>query len=246
MIRLGLIGNPISHSQSPSIHNGFIRNEKLEGSYELYEFEELPAEGLKTFMQSNELIGLNVTIPFKKAVIEHLDEVDKLAIELNAVNTVVRINNRLIGYNTDAYGIEQSLNSLFSREKKALIFGTGGAARAVQHVLHARGFDTQFVSRSSKNLTYQDLSSVEYAQHKLWVNCTPVGSQGIEDNLLPLPYDVLNEEFAIFDLVYKPNPTPLMVEGRKRGAKVIGGNKMLNEQASKSWKLFRDAYYNKL
>jgi shikimate dehydrogenase len=246
MIKLGLIGNPISHSLSPDIHQEFMRTEEVDGSYELFEWRHLPEEGLKRFMQSKGLIGLNVTIPFKQSVIEHLDEVDQLALELNAVNTVVRKNNRLIGYNTDVYGIAQSLNSLSPHANSALIFGTGGAARAVHNVLKNRGFEATFISRSQKKRTYQDLNIEEYAQHKLWVNCTPVGSEGILNNLLPLPYDVLNEEFAIFDLVYKPNPTPLMNEGLKRGAKVLGGEKMLNEQATKSWELFRDAYYNKL
>lgn len=246
MIKLGLIGNPISHSLSPSIHQGFMKNEGLEGSYELFELGHLPKEGLNRFMNSRELIGMNVTIPFKQTVIEHLDEVDELALELNAVNTVVKKNNRLIGFNTDVYGIEQSLNSLSPKGLSALIFGAGGAARAVFNVLTKRGFKARLVSRNLRNSAYQDLNREEYAQHKLWVNCTPVGSEGVQYNLLPLPYNVLNEEFAIFDLVYKPNPTPLMHEGLKCGAKVLGGEKMLNEQATKSWELFRDAYYNKL
>jgi shikimate dehydrogenase len=246
MIKLGLIGNPISHSLSPGIHQGFMKNEGLEGSYELFELGHLPEEGLNRFMNSRELIGMNVTIPFKQTVIEHLDEVDELALELNAVNTVVKKNNRLIGFNTDVYGIEQSLNSLSPKGLSALIFGAGGAARAVFNVLTKRGFKARLVSRNLRNSAYQDLNREEYAQYKLWVNCTPVGSEGVQYNLLPLPYDVLNEEFAIFDLVYKPNPTPLMHEGLKCGAKVLGGEKMLNEQATKSWELFRDAYYNKL
>ena len=90
MIKLGLIGNPISHSLSPSIHQGFMKNEGLEGSYELFELRRLPEEGLYRFMNSRELIGMNVTIPFKQTVIEHLDEVEELALELNAVNTVVK------------------------------------------------------------------------------------------------------------------------------------------------------------
>ena len=142
MIKLGLIGNPISHSLSPGIHQGFMKNERLEGSYELFELRHLPEEGLNKFMNSRKLIGLNITIPFKQTVIEHLDEVDELALELNAVNTVVKKNNRLIGYNTDVYGIEKSLNSLSPHGKSALIFGTGGA-HAV-HYVKKRGFETNY------------------------------------------------------------------------------------------------------
>ena len=149
MIKLGLIGNPISHSLSPGIHQGFMKNEGLEGSYELFELRYLPEEGLNKFMNSRKLIGLNITIPFKQTVIEHLDEVDELALELNAVNTVVK-NNRLIGYNTDVYGIEQSLNNLSLKGKSALIFGTGGNCTRAFNVLKKRGFETKFISRYPK------------------------------------------------------------------------------------------------
>jgi len=97
-----------------------------------------------------------------------------------------------------------------------------------------------------QDVSYEGLSEATAADCKLWVNCTPVGTAGIAPHLLPLPYAVLSEEFAIFDLVYKPNPTPLMKEGLQRGARVLGGEKMLIEQAKKSWQLFHDAYYKNL
>ena len=95
MMKLGLIGNPISHSLSPCIHHGFMKNEGLQGSYELFELGHLPEEGLNRFMNSRELIGMNVTIPFKQTVIEHLDEVEELALELNAVNSRKKIIDSL-------------------------------------------------------------------------------------------------------------------------------------------------------
>ena len=129
---------------------------------------------------------------------------------------------------------------------KALVFGSGGAAKAVSKVLKDRGFEVLILSRSNAGASYESLSEVTAADCKLWVNCTPVGTAGIDPHLLPLPYAVLSEEFAIFDLVYKPNPTPLMKEGLQRGARVLGGEKMLIEQAKKSWQLFHDAYYKNL
>lgn len=246
MIKLGLIGTPIAHSLSPRIHQGFMQEAAMEGSYELFEMDQLPAEGLKTFMIGKGLTGLNVTIPFKELVLKELDHVDASAENLGAINTIVLENQKLIGYNTDVFGIAASIDDLGVNSCKALVFGSGGASKAVVNVLEDRGFNPTVLSRSSSFNSYENLTGQAAAECRLWVNCTPVGTEGVVPNLLPLPYAVLNEEFAIFDLVYKPNPTPLMKEARKRGAKVIGGEKMLIEQARKSWQLFHDAYYKNL
>ena len=246
MIKLGLIGTPIAHSLSPEIHQGFMTAAGISGSYDLFEMSTLPKEGLKAFMQHHGLVGLNVTIPFKEEVFNALDSVDDVAKTLGVVNTVVLEKDRLVGYNTDVYGIEKSLMSLGCPPCKALVFGSGGAAKAVSKVLKDKGFEALILSRSNAGASYERLSEATAADCKLWVNCTPVGTAGIDPHLLPLPYAVLSEEFAIFDLVYKPNPTPLMKEGLQRGARVLGGEKMLIEQAKKSWQLFHDAYYKNL
>jgi len=246
MIKLGLIGTPIAHSLSPSLHKGFMNSVGLQGSYELFEMEQLPSEGLRRFMKNRQLTGLNVTIPFKEQVVHELDEIDESAEQLRTVNTIVVENEKLIGYNTDVFGIAKSLDKLAILPKTALVFGSGGASKAVVDVLDKRGCIAQIFSRSDNGNSYESLHSEEARKHLLWVNCTPVGTRGVEPHLLPLPYAVLNEEFAIFDLVYIPNPTPFMNEGLKRGAKVIGGEIMLNEQAKKSWLLFHDAYYRNL
>ena len=246
MIKLGLIGTPIAHSLSPEIHQGFMTAAGIAGSYDLFEMSTLPKEGLKAFMQHHGLIGLNITIPFKEEVFKVLDSIDDVAKTIGVVNTVVLEKDRLVGYNTDVYGIQKSLMSLGCPPCKALVFGSGGAAKAASKVLTDRGFEALILSRSNADVSYEGLSEATAADCKLWVNCTPVGTAGIDPHLLPLPYAVLSEEFAIFDLVYKPNPTPLMKEGLQRGARVLGGEKMLIEQAKKSWQLFHDAYYKNL
>lgn len=246
MIKLGLIGTPIIHSLSPEIHQGFIKEAEMQGSYDLFEMDALPKQGLKAFMQHHDLVGLNVTIPFKEEVFNALDSVDDVAKTLGVVNTVVLEKDRLVGYNTDVYGIQKSLIALECPPCKALICGSGGAAKAVSKVLKDNGFKVKILSRGNTGASYDGLSEEAAADCKLWVNCTPVGTAGIDPHLLPLPYAVLSEEFAIFDLVYKPNPTPLMKEGLQRGASVLGGEKMLIEQAKKSWQLFHDAYYKNL
>ena len=246
MIKLGLIGTPIAHSLSPKIHEGFMKAAGIEGSYRLFEIQTLPKEGLKLFMESYNLVGLNVTIPYKEAVLDALDWIEDTAQSLGAVNTIILENGMLKGYNTDVYGIQKSLKALECQPCKAMVMGSGGAAKAVTKVLENKGFEVKMFGRRSTGNTYEDLDETAAAEFKLWVNCTPVGTPGIEPHLLPLPYAVLSEEFAIFDLVYKPNSTPLMMEGAQRGAKVLGGEKMLNEQAKKSWQLFHDAYYKNL
>ena len=227
MIKLGLIGSPIAHSLSPQIHHGFIESAGMSGSYELFEMDQLPAEGLRAFMMNKGLTGLNITIPFKESVLKEIDEADGSAEELGAINTVVFENQKLVGYNTDVYGIAASIDELDIAPCKTLVFGSGGASKAVVNILEDRGFTPIVVSRASASTTYDNLSSQVVAECRFWVNCTPVGTEGMTPNLLPLPFAVLNEEFAIFDLVYKPNPTPLMTEALKRGAKVIGVEKML-------------------
>ena len=246
MIRLGLIGTPITHSLSPKIHEGFMKEAGIEGSYGLFEMPTLPQGGLKQFMESNNLVGLNITIPYKEAVLDALDWIEDMAQSLGAVNTIILENGMLKGYNTDVYGIQKSLEALDCQPCKAMVMGSGGAAKAVTKVLEDNGFEVIMFGRRFSGNTYEDLDEAAAAEFKLWVNCTPVGTLGIEPHLLPLPYAVLSEEFAIFDLVYKPNPTPLMMEGAQRGAKVLGGEKMLIEQAKQSWQLFHDAYYKNL
>lgn len=246
MIKLGLIGTPIAHSLSPKIHQGFMAKAGIQGRYELFEMAQLPPEGLMAFMRSKGLTGLNVTIPYKEKVLKELNHVDAAAKKMGVVNTIVLEDQKLIGYNTDVFGIAASIENLGIEPCKALVFGSGGAAKAVVNVLENRGFNPTVISRSSSSNTYENLTDKAASKYRLWVNCTPVGTEGIAPNLLPLPYAVLNEEFAIFDLVYKPNPTPLMKEALQRGAKVIGGENMLIEQARKSWQLFHDAYYKNL
>ncbi|HCP40535.1 MAG TPA: shikimate dehydrogenase, partial [Cryomorphaceae bacterium] len=135
MIKLGLIGTPIAHSLSPDIHREFMAAAGIQGSYDLFEMYTLPKEGLKSFMQTKKLIGLNVTIPFKEEVFNALDRVDEVTKALGVVNTIVLENDTLVGYNTDVYGIQRSLMTLGCKPCKALVFGSGGAAKAVSKVL---------------------------------------------------------------------------------------------------------------
>jgi len=246
MLKLGLIGNPIGHSLSPIIFRNFFHQENVDATYDLFEMEKLPSEGIKAFMQSEELTGINVTIPYKIAVLEQCDSLHESAKRIGAVNTITLEDGKLIGYNTDYFGIKASLERLGNVPNHALIFGNGGASKAVQSVLEDFGILYSVVSRDDSNLNYNNLTAKVAKESKWWINTTPVGSIGNSEDLLPLPYAVLNEEFAIFDLVYSPVVTPLMQLGILAKSTVIGGELMLNEQAKKAWLLFHAAYYKKM
>lgn len=243
MLKLGLIGNPIAHSLSPGIYDDLMRRDGKTGTYKLFEMNELPSEGVKSWMFKNELLGINITIPFKSSFLDQLDQIDPRAQAIGAVNTVIREDDRLIGYNTDYDGIAQSLRKLGSRPAKAMVFGTGGASKAVQAVLRDQQIPHTVVGRSDGDLQWEDLTEEELKKHHWWINTTPVGTTGIEPSDLPLPFEVLTSEFSIFDLVYKPKITPLMRHGLEAEATVLGGAFMLNEQAEKAWEHFQAAYY---
>lgn len=246
MIKLGLIGTPIGHSLSPSIFHRFFKEEELEGSYDLFEMPELPSEGIKRFMQSGGLLGLNITIPFKLEVIPHCDQLHHSAERIGAVNTLVLEGDKLVGYNTDYDGIVKSLERLGDPPALSVIFGNGGASKAVQKVLADYNILFKVIARKNGDLSFEELDADMLRQAKWWINATPVGSLGNEHHLLPLPVEVLSEEFAIFDLVYRPVVTPLMQEGILAKSTVLGGELMLNEQAKTAWRYFRAAYYKKM
>lgn len=222
MMKLGLLGNKITHSLSPLIFERLFDLHEVQGSYTLFEHNEFRAEALIDFFSLHELSGLNVTMPFKSDFIHSLKTIHPSAQLIGAVNTIVLENGELVGYNTDYHGIQKSLSVLGNPPKSALVFGTGGASKAVQKVLQDMDISFSVVGRSTGDYTFKSLPDDVAAQSKWWINCTPVGSEGNSEDLLPLPFGILNKEFAIFDLVYKPTITPLMKKGLIAGAAVLG------------------------
>ena len=245
MMKLGLLGNSVANSLSPSIFERLFNLHQIQGSYTLFERNEFHAEALLDFFHLHQLCGLNVTMPFKSNFIHSLNKIDHSAQLIGAINTIVLEHGELVGYNTDYHGIQKSLSVLGSPQS-ALIFGTGGASKAVQKVLKDMDVSFLVVGRSGGDYTFKSLPDDIAAQSKWWINCTPVGFEGHSEDLLPLPFGILNKEFAIFDLVYKPTITPLMKKGLNAGAAVLGGELMLTEQANKAWDYFHAAYYNKM
>lgn len=245
---LGLIGNPISHSRSPEIFQEFFKTEGFtQWDYWLFplpHISELP----DLFHLHENLCGLNVTIPFKKAVIPYLDFMDKTALKTGAVNTVKveRQQNKLYlsGYNTDVYGFNRSLEEwLTNRTVHALVLGTGGSSQSVCTALEMMGIPFQRVSRTPSKLIlgYQDLDETIISQHKLIINTTPLGMTQWEHLKPELPYGAISSAHFCYDLVYAPSETAFLKICATNGAKTLNGWNMLNYQAQKAWEIFKNS-----
>ncbi len=242
MKRFGLIGKKLGHSFSAKYFAEKFEREGLQGcDYSLYELPEI--ECVKEFMLTPDLVGFNVTIPYKQQIIPYLDALDAQAREVGAVNCVkIERDGRRVGYNTDVDGIRLSLDKLLGDEKvgSALILGTGGAAQAVLYVLRERGIDYKVVSREKgkADLTYDDLTQDVMATHKLMINTSPVGMYPACDNCPDIPYAMLSGSHFLFDLVYNPLTTRFMELGAEQGAATLSGIDMLYAQAESAWKIW--------
>ncbi len=196
------------------------------------------------FKQRN-LCGLNVTIPYKEKIINCLDEISDQAKEIGAVNTICFDNQRKIGYNTDIFGFSKSLEiNEINNIDSVLILGSGGAAKTISYFCNNNNIPYNIVSRKSSNsfISYKSLNEKHFIKKVLIVNCTPVGTFPDIDRCPDLPYNLINKENVIFDLVYNPSETLLMKKGKERGCKTINGHEMLRFQAEKSLELWAETF----
>ena len=245
MKKYGLIGYPLGHSFSKNYFNEKFHSEGIDAEYVNFEIPHI--SDLPGIIAGNpNLVGLNVTIPYKEQVISYLDELDKAAAAIGAVN-VIRIERnhgktKLIGYNSDVMGFTQSIESLLEpHHKKALILGTGGASKAINYGLHKLGLETKFVSRSKRNdntITYDDITPEIMNEYKVIVNCTPTGMYPQADECPKIPYEYVTPEHLMYDLLYNPDTTLFMKNGSDRGAIVKNGLEMLLLQAFGAWEIW--------
>ena len=245
MNKYGLIGYPLSHSFSKRYFaQKFVREGILNSSYELFPLEAI--EELPALLQTHhDLIGLNVTIPYKQQVIPLLDRLDPVAERIGAVNTIKidSASSERVGYNSDYYGFKQSLESWLADKKvpQALVLGTGGASRAVVCVLEDVGITYRYVSRqsSSEAISYKALRQEHsLADFPLIINTTPLGMSPQVDTTPDLAYAQLTPEHFCYDLVYNPEETLFMKRSREQGAQTKNGLEMLHLQAEKSWEIW--------
>ena len=240
----GLIGEKLTHSFSKKYFSNKFENEGITDCvYELFEMSEVA--GVRDLHVSYPgLKGLNVTIPYKTAIIPLLDELDPSAKKVGAVN-VVKINKgHWTGFNSDYFGFYRSLVEWIDKRElmklKCLVLGSGGASKAVTSVLDDLSVPYQLVSRSQRDevLMYSELNDRIMSEFKLLINTTPLGTYPDIESKPDLPYQLIDENHYLYDLVYNPEETSFMKEGVIRGANVKNGLDMLHMQAEKSWEIW--------
>ncbi|WP_187262547.1 shikimate dehydrogenase family protein [Pontibacter beigongshangensis] len=242
MRKFGLIGRKLGHSFSKRYFTGKFEREGIQGAvYDLYELDQI-AEFPELLMREPELAGLNVTVPYKEVVIPFLDEMDAAAAAIGAVNTIRVENGKTKGYNTDFIGFRQTLEEFYpvGQEGRALVLGTGGAAKAVIAALDALGIAHKQVSRSAgpSAISYEEVQAGLLTTHKLIINTTPLGMYPATDACPPLPYESLTPQHYLYDLVYNPEQTQFMQKGAAAGAQVTNGLAMLYKQAEAAWAIW--------
>ncbi|WP_276481244.1 shikimate dehydrogenase family protein [Paraflavitalea pollutisoli] len=242
MKQYGLIGYPLSHSFSQRFFTDKFSKEQIEGCV----YDNFPLENIdvlrEVLARYPNLAGLNVTIPYKEKVIAYLDHQSDVVKKIGACNCIKFVQGKLHGYNTDVTGFEESLRPLLAaHHQKALVLGTGGAAKAVHFVLEKLGIIFLEVSRTpftGRQISYEDLSTEVIAQHSLIINTTPVGTYPKVDECPPLPYGLFTSQHYLFDLVYNPAKTLFLQKGEERGAVIKNGADMLVIQAEESWRIW--------
>jgi shikimate dehydrogenase len=248
----GLIGYPLSHSFSATYFNDKFHIEKIEGCLYLNFPIETIEELTQLLSEYNDLKGLNVTIPYKEQVIKYIDKIDDTARSIGAVNTIkikrIKDSIKLSGYNTDAYGFEQSiLPHLKDTHKKALILGTGGASKAIAYVFDRLQIEYIFVSRNPRmdnHISYPSLNNRLMDECRIIVNTSPVGTYPDVDRCPYIPYEYITGNHLVYDLIYNPEISKLLKKASERGAKVLNGLLMLHLQAEKAWEIWNGDSYS--
>lgn len=242
----GLIGYPLTHSFSRKF---FIEKFKREGitecTYENFEIKSI-TDFPALLSSYPELRGINITIPYKEDIKRYLQGMDPSAEKVGAVNVVrIQTDGKLIGYNSDYYGFRMSLEKWLGSKLKniqSLIFGSGGASKAVRVVLEDCNIPYKTVSRDETKGDYIYFELFEdpgiLKDFQLIVNTTPVGMYPNVNEAPHIPYDLLNSDFYLYDLIYNPEETLFLKKGEDRGAQIKNGMEMLILQAERSWEIW--------
>ena len=240
--KFGLIGKSIDYSFSKKYFSEKFKKENLDCTYSNFDIENISL--IESILQKNGISGYNVTIPYKQEIIKFLDEIDEVAKAIGAVNTIKKIDNKNIGFNTDCIGFEKSLIPLIENKKpdSALILGGGGASKAVKYVLKKFKINYSTVSRKEgkSEFIYENLNDVIINRFKMIINCSPVGTFPNINKCPNIPYKHLTKEHILYDLVYNPIESLFLRRGRELGCKTKNGLEMLEIQANESWRIWNN------
>jgi shikimate dehydrogenase len=266
---IGVIGYPLKHSVSPDFQQAALDYYKLDIRYEAREVKIADLLSAIIRLRQPQNLGANITVPYKEEALHLIDEVDDFAGLVGAVNTIVNRGGKLVGFNTDAHGFLKALydDAGFKPEnKRVLVLGAGGAARAVCFALlqenirsliisnrtleKAGGLADSLAKQTTNNKTSTEISAMLWQSPKLAevlqkcqliVNCTSLGMKGSPyEEESPLPPDLIPKGALVYDLVYNPSETPLLRVAREAGAKTIDGLPMLVYQGAASFKIWTD------
>ena len=236
-MNFGLIGKRLSHSFSKDFFTQKFKKLNYKNHrYENYEIDNL--NKLRDLIKKNKLSGLNVTIPFKQKIIKYLDEIESNAKEINSVNTIKVENNKLIGYNSDIQGFENSFIPMIGKRQKAIVLGNGGASKAVQFVLKKNKIKFNLFSRSGKK-KFEDITNSNIISSQIIINTTPLGMYPDINTYPNIPYHALSSNHLIYDLVYNPEETIFIKKAKEKNCLVINGLEMLINQANISWEIWQ-------
>ena len=246
MNRLGLIGKDISYSFSKGYFLKKFEAQKLPFTYENFDLKRI-SDFKQLFTTNHNIVGFNVTIPYKEDIIPYLDGLNKKARKIGAVNTItINKKGELKGYNTDCFGFKKSIKPyLQPQHKKALILGTGGASKAIAYTLKRLDIKFEYVSRTKKpgvKFTYTTLTSEILSDYTIIINSTPIGTHPNITECPNIPYDGITNRHFLFDLIYNPSETKFLKLGKDRGAKTCNGLKMLEYQAEKAWEIWNSTF----
>ncbi|HOY39208.1 MAG: shikimate dehydrogenase [Bacteroidales bacterium] len=247
----GLIGYPLGHSYSKVYFTEKFRSLGIDNaSYQTFPLSDIGK--MHNLVKSHKnLVGLNVTTPYKEIVIPYLNEVDASVLKIGTVNAISIFRNEesyhMKGYNTDVDGLRKLFSGFnFSGIEKALILGSGGSGKTTAFVLKEMGIHCRFVSRhpsGNETVSYTSLNAKLMADNLLIVNASPVGMHPLSYNFPDIPYEYISEKHTCIDLVYNPEITEFIKKCREKGAQTANGTVMLYEQADKAWEVWqRDVF----
>ena len=236
----GLLGKNIDYSFSKNFFSKKFKNENINCKYLNFDIQNISE--FKSIISDKNISGLNVTIPYKEDVINYIDKISSDAKSIGAVNTIKISNEKLTGYNTDHIGFSKSIEKIdgFKKIESALILGSGGASKAVQFALEKMNIKYTIVSRSNsiECINYDLVSEKIIKNHKLIINCTPLGTFPDIERRPEIDYGFLSPFNILYDLVYNPEQSSFLSKGLKAGCKIKNGLEMLEIQAIESWKIW--------
>lgn len=237
----GLIGRNIHYSFSKKYFTNKFESQNLQN----HSYENFDIQSIKEFpnvLKTDNISGLNVTIPYKQEIIPYLDKLSKRAIKIGAVNTVkISKSRKTTGYNSDWFGFYKSIKPLVeSQHTHALVLGTGGASQAVLYALKKLNIKVAIVSRNKTRLgyQYQQLNKEILDTYKVVINCTPLGTSPNIDHCPDIPYEFVTKQHLFYDLIYNPEETLFLKKAKEKGAIIKNGYEMLILQAEKSWEIW--------